>query len=133
MSDDKINPEDPKLQECAKHIRQVLLKYDCAAVVVLCSGEKAEYLNHIFADGHGPSWSCVYPEKESIRIRAKRNQGERYRVNLTSKMLHTMRDMMALQFSGFDALCNLLAEHFHITSGERAHKPAELKEVKNES
>lgn len=58
---------DPKLKIAAEEIKAVLLKYDCAAIVILCSESHLEYLHHVT-----PSWSCAKLEGNELRIKAKR-------------------------------------------------------------
>lgn len=121
-----MDPVDPKLKDAAREIRAVLAKYDCAAVVGLCSGERSEYINFLFEAPHdGPTWSCLVLGENEIRVRAKasKNHVERWRLNLTAKMVHTFRDLMAMQFDGFDKVCNLISDNMRVEHGERAHEP----------
>lgn len=58
---------DPKLKIAAEEIKAVLLKHDCAAIVVLCSESHLEWLHHVT-----PSWSCARLQDGVLRIKAKR-------------------------------------------------------------
>lgn len=120
-----IDPVDPKLKEAAKEIKAILQKYDVAAVACLCSGERIEYINHILLPPNGPEWSAISIEDNRIRVKAKasRDHKERWRLNLTAKMIFTMRDLMALQFDMFDRVGKLLEDNMRIEHGERAHEP----------
>lgn len=57
----------PKLKKAAEEIKEILLKYDIAANVVLHTPSHSEYLLHIT-----PSYSCAWLENGNIRFRAKK-------------------------------------------------------------
>jgi hypothetical protein len=57
----------PKLKKAAEEIKQILLKYDIAANVVLHTPGNSEYLLHIT-----PTYSCAWLENDKLRFRAKK-------------------------------------------------------------
>ncbi len=57
----------PKLKNAAEEIKQILLKYDIAANVVLHTPGHSEYLLHIT-----PTYSCAWHENDVIRFRARK-------------------------------------------------------------
>lgn len=117
-----MDPANPKLKDAMEEVKAILAKYDIAGSVTLCSGEQSEYL-HWVASPHGPSWSCLLWEPQGIRIRAKakRDMSERYRLNSTVKMIHTMRDVLALNWGLYNDVAKLTERHLEIDHGERAH------------
>lgn len=116
-----LDPVNPKLKDAMAEIKPILERHDVGAIVVLCSGEQSEFLNYIFND-HGPSWSCLYPDKNGVRIRArgKRDHAERFKINSTIKMISTMKDVVAMQFQLFDGLLDKCREKFDIVEGKCA-------------
>lgn len=57
----------PKLKKATEEIKQILLKHDIAANVILHTPGYSEYLLHIT-----PTYSCAWLENDMIRFRARK-------------------------------------------------------------
>lgn len=103
-------------------MKTVLRKYDVAGAVMLCSGQQSEYLNWVAAP-HGPSWSCLLWNDEGVRLKAqaKRSHAERFRLQSTVKMIHTMHRLTGDIYLFYDQMARFTEKHLDIEHGDSAH------------
>jgi hypothetical protein len=115
-----MNITNPILSTAMGEIKSILEKHDIAAHVILSSGEQCEYLSFVCADGHGPSWSCLYSVPGGVRFKSKASidHKERFKMNSTVKMLFSIRELMIEQLSRFFQITEMLENEMDIEHGE---------------
>jgi hypothetical protein len=108
------HPSDPRLQDAAERIKEILREFDIAGVVTLCSGNgHAEYVNYVTE----PTWSCLSFHEGAVRVRAKVKSApaedrvlEKIKLQKTVNTVILMRDVLANQYLMFYGLSKKLHE-----------------------
>lgn len=108
------HPSDPRLQDAAERIKEIMREFDIAGVVTLCSGNgHAEYVNYVTE----PTWSCVSFDDGVVRVRAKVKSAaaedrvlEKIKLQKTVNTIALMREVLANQYLMFYGLSEKLHE-----------------------
>lgn len=92
----------PKLKKAASEIKEILKKYDIAALVTLHTNGFAEYINEIT-----PSYSCAsFTPDGNIRVQTKGRSKED--VAATVNMISILQNVSASHFMAYDQVIKQL-------------------------
>jgi hypothetical protein len=116
----------PKLKKAMEEVKEIVKKYDIAALVVLHTPGCSEYLNHIT-----PSYSCMKWNGDELRIRAKLQEdfnGDKKamheKLQATSNMLRLLSETAGKELLGLmkvsDFVDSLLGST-HTDGGHSSH------------